>query len=65
VSELQEGRRAAAKKFFAEERQRIAEERKLGAERLERERWWYVLLALISNGVLVAVISAVVAHLRR
>jgi hypothetical protein len=49
----------------------IAEERKLSAEReklfqealkLERERAWYVPLALIGNGALAAIVGAVVAR---
>jgi hypothetical protein len=56
----------------AETRKWIAEERKLAAEReklfqealkLERERAWYVPLALIGNGALAAIIGAVVARL--
>lgn len=63
---------AETRNFIAEERKFIAEERKLGAEReklfqealkFERERGWYVPLALIGNGALAAVIGAVVAHL--
>jgi hypothetical protein len=63
---------AETHKFVAEERKLMAEERKLGAEReklfqealkLERERWWYVPLALVGNGALAAVVGAVVARL--
>lgn len=68
------GERIAAEtfKFAAEERKLLAEERKLAAEReklfqealkLERERAWYVPLALVSNGALAAIIGAVVARL--
>jgi hypothetical protein len=66
-------------RLVAETRKWIAEEYKLGAERaklyaereklfqeslkLERERWWYVPLALLGNGALAAIIGAVVARL--
>jgi hypothetical protein len=59
-------------RLVAETRKWIAEERKLGAEReklfqealkRERERWWYVPLALLGNGALAAVIGALVARL--
>ena len=52
----------------------IAETLKLGAQReklfqealkLERERTWYVPLAIFGNGALAAIIGAVVAHLWR
>jgi len=55
----------------AETRKFVAEELKLGAEReklfqealkLERERWWFVPLALLGNGALAAIIGAVVAR---
>lgn len=58
-------------RLAAETRKWVAEELKFGAEReklfqealkLERERWWYVPLALIGNGALAAVIGAVVAR---
>ena len=58
-------------RLAAETRKFVAEELKLGAEReklfqealkLERERWWFVPLALLGNGALAAVIGAVVAR---
>jgi hypothetical protein len=56
----------------AETHKLIAEQLKLGAEReklfqealkLERERWWYVPVALLGNTALAAIIGAVVARL--
>ena len=58
-------------RLAAETHKLVAEERKLSAEReklfqealkLERERAWYIPLALIGNGALAAVVGAVVAR---
>jgi hypothetical protein len=75
MSELEEERRIAeTRKFVEESHKLIAESHKFGAEReklfqealkLERERWWFVPLAILSNGALAAIIGAVVAHLWR
>jgi hypothetical protein len=63
---------AETRKWIAEEHKLAAEREKLAAEReklfqealkLERERAWYVPLALIGNGALAAIIGAVVARL--
>ena len=60
------------RKWIAEEHKLAAEREKLAAEReklfqealkLERERAWYVPLALIGNGALAAIIGAVIARL--
>jgi len=59
-------------RLAAETHKLVAEERKLSAEReklfqealkLERERAWYIPLALLGNGALAAVVGAVVARL--
>jgi hypothetical protein len=59
--------RAAAetRKFIAEHDKLAAEREKLFQEalKIERERTWFVPLAIIGNGALAAVIGAVVAHL--
>jgi hypothetical protein len=63
---------AETRKFIAEHDKLSAERDKLSAEReklfqealkLERERHWYVPLALIGNGALAAIIGALVARL--
>ena len=63
---------AETRKFIAEHDKLAAERDKLAAEReklfqealkLERERNWYVPLALLGNGALAAVIGALVARL--
>lgn len=58
-------------RLAAETHKLVAEERKLAAEReklfqealkLERERAWYVPLALLGNGILAAIVVARLFH---
>jgi hypothetical protein len=65
MSDLDNERLAAeTRKWVAEERKFAAEREKLFQEalKLERERAWYIPLALLANGALAAVVGAVVAR---
>jgi len=59
-------------RLAAETHKLVAEERKLAAEReklfqealkLERERAWFIPLAILGNGMLAAIVGALVARL--
>jgi hypothetical protein len=66
MSDLEYERIAAeTRKFIAEHDKLSAEREKLFQEALkyERERTWYVPLALLGNGALAAIIGAIVARL--
>lgn len=65
-------RLAETRKFIAEHDKLSAERDKFSAEReklfqeamkLERERWWFVPMAVLGNGAMAALIGALVAHL--